>query len=37
MKFSHAPAWGFCKAKKYEIETTDPLFNPGPGHYVPKK
>ena len=37
MKFSHVPAWGFGKAKKCEIEKTDPLFNPGPGHYAPRK
>ena len=37
MKFSHVPAYGFGKSKKLEIEKADPLFNPGPGTYVPKK
>ena len=37
MKFSHVPAWGFGKSKKLEIEKTDPLYNPGPGQYAPKK
>jgi len=37
MKFSHVPAWGFGRAKKCEIEKTDPLFNPGPGQYAPRK
>ena len=37
MKFSHVPAWGFGRAKKCEIEKTDPLYNPGPGHYAPKR
>ena len=37
MKFNHVPAWGFGRAKKCEIEKTDPLFNPGPGHYAPRK
>ena len=37
MKFSHVPAYGFGRAKKCEIEKTDPLFNPGPGHYAPQK
>ena len=37
MKFSHVPAWGFGRAKKCEIEKTDPLFNPGPGHYAPRR
>ena len=36
MKFNHVPAWGFGKAKKLEIEKTDPLYNPGPGNYAPK-
>ena len=37
MKFSHVPAWGFGTSKKLEIEKTDPLYNPGPGQYAPKK
>ena len=37
MKFSHVPAWGFGKSKKLEIEKTDPLYNPGPGQYAPKR
>ena len=37
MKFSHVPAWGFGKAKKLEIEKTDPLYNPGPGQYTAKR
>ena len=37
MKFNHVPAYGFGRAKKLEIEKTDPLFNPGPGTYIPKK
>ena len=37
MKFSHVPAYGFGRAKKCEIEKTDPLFNPGPGHYAPHR
>jgi len=37
MRFSHVPAWGFGKSKKLEIEKTDPLYNPGPGQYAPKK
>ena len=37
MRFSHVPAWGFGKAKKLEIEKTDPLYNPGPGQYAPKR
>ena len=36
MRFNHVPAWGFGKAKKLEIEKTDPLYNPGPGNYAPK-
>ena len=35
MKFSHVPAYGFGKARKCEIERTDPLFTPGPGQYIP--
>ena len=31
------PAFGFGRAKKCEIEKTDPLFNPGPGQYIPLK
>lgn len=37
MKFNHPPAYGFGHAKKLENEKTDPLFNPGPGQYAPKK
>jgi len=37
MKFNHAPAYGFGRAKKLEIERTDPLFTPGPGQYAPAK
>ena len=37
MKFNHVPAYGFGRAKKLEIEKTDPLYNPGPGTYLPKK
>ena len=37
MKFSHVPAWGFGKSKKLEIDKTDPLYNPGPGQYAPKR
>ena len=37
MKFSHVPAYGFGKSKKLEIEKSDPLYNPGPGTYAPKK
>ena len=37
MKFNHVPAYGFGKSKKLEIEKTDPLYNPGPGTYAPKK
>ena len=36
MRFNHVPAWGFGKAKKLEIEKTDPLYNPGPGNYAPR-
>ena len=35
MKFNHAPAYGFGKARKLEIERTDPLYTPGPGQYAP--
>ena len=28
---------GFGKSKKLEIEKTDPLYNPGPGQYAPKR
>jgi len=37
MKFNHVPAYSFGKKKKCEIDKTDPLFNPGPGHYAPKE
>ena len=37
MKFNHVPAYGFGRAKKLEIEKTDPLFNTGPGKYIQKK
>jgi hypothetical protein len=37
MKFNHVPAYGFGRQKKLEIEKTDPLYNPGPGTYAPKK
>ena len=37
MKFNHVPAYGFGRAKKCEIEKTDPLYNPGPGNYAPNK
>lgn len=37
MKFNHVPAYGFGRAKKCEIEKTDPLYNPGPGNYQPMK
>lgn len=37
MKFNHVPAYGFGRAKKLEIEKTDPLYNPGPGNYAPRK
>ena len=37
MKFSHVPAWVFGRAKKCEIEKTDPLFNPEPGLFAPRK
>ena len=37
MKFNHVPAYGFGTSKKLEIAKTDPLFNPGPGTYEPKK
>ena len=36
MKFNYVPAYSFGKKKKCEIDKTDPLFNPGPGHYAPK-
>ena len=35
MKFNHVPAYGFGRARKCEIEKTDPLYNPGPGNYNP--
>ena len=37
MKFNHVPAYGFGKSRKLEIEKIDPLYNPGPGTYAPKK
>ena len=37
MKFNHVPAYGFGTAKKLENTKIDPLFNPGPGSYAPKK
>ena len=33
MKFNHVPAWGFGTSKKFEIEKSDTLNNPGPGNY----
>ena len=37
MKFNHVPAYSFGRKKKCEIEKTDPLFNPGPGTYAPRR
>ena len=37
MKFNCPPAYGFGRARKCEIERTDPLYTPGPGQYAPKK
>lgn len=37
MRFNHVPAYGFGRAKKLEIEKSDPLYNPGPGQYAPIK
>ena len=35
MKFACPPAYGFGRARKCEIERTDPLYTPGPGQYAP--
>ena len=35
MNFNHAPAYGFGRARKCEIEKTDRLYTPGPGQYAP--
>ena len=37
MRFSCAPAYGFGKSKKLELDKSDQLFTPGPGEYKPKK
>ena len=37
MRFRCAPAYGFGKAKKLELDKSDQLLTPGPGKYKPKK
>ena len=37
MRFRCAPAYGFGKAKKLELDKSDQLLTPGPGEYIPKK
>jgi hypothetical protein len=37
MKFNYVPAYGFGKAKKFEIEKANQLITPGPGSYKPIK
>ena len=36
MKFRCVPAYGFGKAKKFELDNIEHLLTPGPGEYKPK-